>query len=224
MELSDLELVAQAMETTTITYRAAPARDVSSVQPQPGLGESRTNGLQPASPPVDTQSQSRTRPAVPNPNATIDGDSLVPIPAESGSDGDSDLLADIDLSPLSPSDLAMLQPLLSALRRPTTRGVPGAANADLNRNGDGPLGADEETETDEYEMAQILAQMDAAGQVADELEDRLDRFIELLGKQVGDAEGDEVEGDEVEVEEAGEEEAVEVGNGERPVEDRQRDK
>ncbi|GFZ46266.1 hypothetical protein JCM24511_04513 [Saitozyma sp. JCM 24511] len=209
MELSDLELVAQAMESTTITYHSAPARDVSSVQPQPGIGESRTNGLQPASPPTDTQSQSR--PAVPNPDPAIDGDSLVPLDA--GSDGDSDLLADIDLSALSPSDLEMLQPLLFALRRPTARGVPGEASADSIRIGDEPLGADGETETDEYEMAQILAQMDAAGQVADELEDRLDRFIELLGKQVGDAEGGELEGDEVEVEETGEEEEVEVGTG-----------
>jgi hypothetical protein len=207
MELSDLELVAQAMESTTITYHAATARDISSVQPQPGIGETRTNGIQPASPPVT--SQSRSRPAVPDPNPTVDGDAI--LAPEPGLDGESDLLADIDLSALSPSDLAMLQPLLSALRRPTTRGVPGVAISDSNRDGAAEEG--EEGEPDEYEMAQILAQMDAAGHVADELEDRLDRFIELLGKQVGDVEGEDAEGDEVEVEETGEEETVEVGSG-----------
>jgi hypothetical protein len=65
---------------------------------------------------------------------------------------------DKDLSSLTPEDLAMLQPILDALNLSDTDDLDDAALHDLIR------------------------QMDVAGDVADDLEGKLDRLIGELGK------------------------------------------
>jgi hypothetical protein len=44
------------------------------------------------------------------------------------------------------------------------------------------LGLDGDSEEDDLRIAEILAQMDAAGEVADDLEEKLDLLLENLGK------------------------------------------
>jgi hypothetical protein len=65
---------------------------------------------------------------------------------------------DKDLSSLTPEDLAMLQPILDALNLSDTDDLDDAALHDL------------------------IKQMDVAGEVADDLEGKLDRLIGELGK------------------------------------------
>jgi hypothetical protein len=65
---------------------------------------------------------------------------------------------DKDLSSLTPQDLAMLQPILDALNLSDTDDLDDAALHDL------------------------IKQMDVAGEVADDLEGKLDRLIGELGK------------------------------------------
>lgn len=69
----------------------------------------------------------------------------------------------IDPSTLSESDLAALQPIINALSL-----------------GDGEVEGD--GEEDELRIAEILAQMDAAGSVADDLEGKLDELLKNLGE------------------------------------------
>lgn len=66
----------------------------------------------------------------------------------------------IDPSTLSATDLEALQPILNALS----------------------LGAEGESEDDELRITEILAQMDAAGSVADDLEGKLDELLANLGE------------------------------------------
>lgn len=75
--------------------------------------------------------------------------------AGAGADADA---GDFDLSSLTPEDLALLQPLLAALN------------------------VKDPEDMDESSLLDILAQMDAAGDVADDLEGKLDRLIGELGK------------------------------------------
>ena len=74
-----------------------------------------------------------------------------------------DPLASIDLSALSPSELSLLQPLLDA----------------LNSSARSPDGEDG---IGDAEIEALMAQMDVAGEVADEIEGKLDRLLENLGK------------------------------------------
>lgn len=78
-----------------------------------------------------------------------DGNSTLPV-----NDNDNE----IDLSSLTPEDLALLQPLLNALN------------------------IEDPDSLDEGSLQDILKQMDAAGEVADDLEGKLDRLIGELGK------------------------------------------
>lgn len=71
-------------------------------------------------------------------------------------------LADLDLSSLSPADMELLRPLLAAM------------NLASGAGGD---------EDDDARIGELLAQMDAAGEVADELEDKLDKLIAQLGAE-----------------------------------------
>jgi hypothetical protein len=66
----------------------------------------------------------------------------------------------VDPASLSPADLAALQPILDALS----------------------LGTEGESEEDDLRIAELLAQMDAAGSVADDLEGKLDALLANLGE------------------------------------------
>ncbi|ORX39735.1 hypothetical protein BD324DRAFT_678837 [Kockovaella imperatae] len=84
---------------------------------------------------------------------------------------------DVDLSSLSPQDLEVLRPLIEALRISDPSMLPPG----LGRDEDGGQGAEGEGEGD-LEIARILAQMDAAEHVADDLDGRLDKLLANLGK------------------------------------------
>lgn len=140
--MSDLDLVAAAMAPTN--------------QPQ----------LRPTSPPTQTTSRPN---GMPRHAATSDQTRTPPAPNPTFSSQPSDLpseLQDLDLSSLSPAELALLQPLIDALR--------------ISENGD---------DVDELGMEEILRQMEVADGVADELEGRLDGLLERLGGL-----GQEIEG------------------------------
>lgn len=116
-DLSDLDLVAQAM--------------ASSDKPQ------KSNPI-----PKTQNPPSKTKPTEPTPDQP-----------------DLDLGPDnLDLSSLTPEDLALLQPLLSALSM---------SDADV---------------LDENTLADVWKQMNAADEVADDLEGKLDRLIGELGR------------------------------------------
>jgi hypothetical protein len=66
----------------------------------------------------------------------------------------------LDLSNLTPQDRELLKPLIDALS----------------------MDGGEEGEDEEIRIADILAQMDVAGEVADDIEGKLDRLLESLGK------------------------------------------
>ncbi|XAO24138.1 hypothetical protein I312_102928 [Cryptococcus bacillisporus CA1280] len=72
----------------------------------------------------------------------------------------------IDASTLTTEDLVSLHPLLSSLS----------------------LSPDELEGLDEFQMGEILAQMEAADGVADDLEAKLDRLLETLGGVLGGVE------------------------------------
>lgn len=153
-DLSDLELVAQAMAPTNQprSTESQPARAI-----QPAGSEHTKNGLQPSeatAPP--------SRPAA-FPSGSSAAGSPVPIDAPGpASLGLPEGLADLDLSSLSPADMELLRPLLAAM------------NLASGAGGD---------EDDDARIGELLAQMDAAGEVADELEDKLDKLIAQLGAE-----------------------------------------
>jgi len=71
-----------------------------------------------------------------------------------------DPLSNLDLSTLTPSDRQALQPILDALA----------------------LSGPNFEDGDDLRISELLAQMNAAGEVADDLEGKLDRLLENLGK------------------------------------------
>lgn len=156
-DLSDLDLVAQAMAPTNQprSTESQPTRAV-----QPAGSEPAKNGLQPSestAPPPRSAS-------VPSTSGTASHAYARSEPAV----GVPDSLADLDLSSLSPADMELLRPLLAAM------------NLASGAGGD---------EDDDARIGELLAQMDAAGEVADELEDKLDKLIAQLGaeeKQIQD--------------------------------------
>lgn len=119
-DLSDLDLVAQAMAPTD----------------------------KPSNPTSNSQDEASKLSSQASANASS-------IPDTSNIDMDN-----LDLSSLTPEDLALLQPLLSALSM---------------SNSDSDL-------LDEDALADVFKQMSAAGEVADDLEGKLDRLIGELGK------------------------------------------
>jgi hypothetical protein len=128
--MSDLELVAQAMEVTIATQQ--------------------TNLQRPLSPSTTQVADNTTTPPSTAPTTS----------SIAGSTAETLKALGLDLSKLSPADAAAMQPLLDALQ----------------------LGLDGDSEEDDLRIAEILAQMDAAGEVADDLEEKLDLLLENLGK------------------------------------------
>jgi len=156
--LSDLELVAQAMGSTT------PAKQTETVNGQLSSTQAITS---PQAPPTSTETNSSP-------------------------------LEHLDLSTLTAADRKTLQPIIDALQ---------ASSISLSTNGSGDNGDGEdgkEAEDMEDERIQdLLRQMDIAGDVADEIEGKLDRLLaELggLGEEIEDgikvkgSEGDKREG------------------------------
>lgn len=142
--LSDLELVAQAM-------------DVS--QPTPSLK------------------------SMSNPSATNDNDNSMTdkvISQTTPVAKTSNPLDGIDLSTLSAEDRTSLQPIIDALANSSLTA--------LSYTGNGADG-EEYNEEDDVRIQELLAQMDAAGEVADEIEGKLDRLLAQLGGL-----GQEIEG------------------------------
>jgi hypothetical protein len=85
----------------------------------------------------------------------------------------TDLLASLNIDPallstLAPSERAALQPIIDAL----------AAGMTLDDDD-----ADEDEDGDDPRVQELLRQMDAAGDVADELEGKLDALIAQLGRE-----------------------------------------
>lgn len=103
--------------------------------------------------PTDKPSKPKTDPTSPRTTKTQSESSIDPS-SQIPDLGDDNL----DLSSLTPEDLAMLQPLLSALSM---------SDSDV---------------LDENSLADVWKQMSAAGEVADDLEGKLDRLIGELGK------------------------------------------
>ena len=92
----------------------------------------------------------------------------------------------LDLASLTPDDRAMLQPLIDTLRISDPSRLP---TNSVSQNGithteghPGRKEGEEEPEDDEIQIAQILAQMDAADHVADDLEGKLDQLLANLGR------------------------------------------
>lgn len=99
--------------------------------------------------PTNAPDSARAADSPANANANAEGENPSSLPPSADN---------IDLSSLTPEDLAMLQPILSALN------------------------IDDPDSLDEGALEDILKQMDAAGEVADDLEGKLDRLIGELGK------------------------------------------
>lgn len=156
-DLSDLDLVAQAMAPTN---QPRPTESRSARAVQPAGSEPAKNGLQPnesTAPP----SRSASGPSSSDTTSHVENSGVAPL-------GIPDSLADLDMSSLSPADMELLRPLLAAM------------NLASGAGGD---------EDDDARIGELLAQMDAAGEVADELEDKLDKLIAQLGaeeKQIQD--------------------------------------
>ena len=121
-DLSDLDLVAQAMAPTD----------------KPSVSKPTNNDQDDQAPKSKSEPKGQSS-SMPDSNIDIDN---------------------LDLSSLTPEDLALLQPLLSALSM-----------------------SDSDTDLlDENALADVFKQMNAAGEVADDLEGKLDRLIGELGK------------------------------------------
>lgn len=148
MSLSDLDLVQQAMAPT----EPANARGNSSVASNGAPTSHSTNTSNGA------HSISPTETA--NTNPTPANTANAPTPA------DTNFLAGIDLSELTPADRAALAPIINALRA--------AGSGD-----DGDVDVDG-----------ILKQLEAADDVADALEGRLDSLLANLGELEADAQGE----------------------------------
>ncbi len=130
--ISDLDLVAQAMEPT------------QTLQPN------QSNQTYPANHPNQSIETPQT-------SSTTMSSFAIAHSANQPS-GPPKTTSDLAFSSLTPSDRAAVQPLLDALSR-----------------GDSAEG-------DDLKVAEIMKQMDVAGEVADDLEGKLDRLLESLGK------------------------------------------
>jgi hypothetical protein len=185
MSLSDLELVAKAMEPTNraateeqSAEEAAQAKALSAksnLQQEPGrlslrpacqeagtiqrlMRPARNGHLQP-------RTDSHAKPgSAPQTSSQTQGKTNGDTPKDITVPGiDPELLAS-----LSPADLATLQPLITALTL-----------------GDDIEGEDDLDELDENDprIQELLRQMDVAGDVADDLEGKLDKLIAELGQE-----------------------------------------
>ncbi|KAK8869936.1 hypothetical protein IAR55_000504 [Kwoniella newhampshirensis] len=158
--LSDLELVAQAMSTSDRARQSTA--NGTAPNPRPHINGT-TNGTISSSSSAPSQGTAISEPA----------------PTRSRSTTIPGIPDDIDLSSLSPEELQILQPLLSAL------------SLSAERQGEGDEG-------DELQIQSILAQLEAADGVADDLESKLDKLLETLGgveKEIAVVGGDAERGD-----------------------------
>ncbi len=113
--------------------------------------------------------------------------------------------SDIDLSTLTPDDLLTLRPLLDALGPLRTTRNHSASGEEGEEEDEEEQEGDLESMTDE-KILELMEQMDIAGQVADDLEGKLDIFLaqlegldeEIRAQAVVDTRGDESEDTEVE--------------------------
>ena len=159
--LSDLELVAQAMDQPA----QAPPNQPSTRTSQPSQPSQLSRQSQP--------------PPQRNPNNSAEPvDSNGPTQStESTNLADRTELPDlsalgIDLSSLTPAELAAVQPIIDALV--------GSDGQD----------EDEAESEDDLKVAELLRQMDAAGMVADDLEGKLDLLLRDLGETEREFEAD----------------------------------
>ena len=157
---SDLDLVAQAMAPTEPKQHSAPAPKTP-----PRAAPSFTAPPPPPTSPPSTDPRPNSKNNDPPATATATVDNADNI---DDTDEVENPLEGIDLSTLSPADLTLLQPIIAALN--------------LNEQPDvGNEKGQDEQEQDGLRIADILAQMDAADNVADELEGKLDKLLENLG-------------------------------------------
>ena len=174
MDLSDLELVAQATSKER-NLEVPPASTAESAE-------------SPAGPTTQANGQEKL------------GDPQIARELDDHSKALRDLgdldLEEVDLSCICPADLIMLQTLIDALAisEPARIAPLSAGNASGHERGesDGDINAGEGGEGDaasDVEIMRILGQMNAADHVADDLEEKLDRLLESLGKVEAEIDG-----------------------------------
>ena len=162
--ISDLELVAQAMDQPA----QAPPNQSSTRISQPS---------QPSQPSKPSQPSRQSQPPPQrNPNTSanpVDSNGSIDLASPADRTELPDLSAlGIDLSSLTPAELAAVQPIIDALV--------GSDGQD----------EDEAESEDDLKVAELLRQMDAAGMVADDLEGKLDLLLRDLGETEREFEAD----------------------------------